>query len=115
MAYEEFPKTEHEPNPERVFSREEILEEILLQVLKRHEKFQFKIERELRNAEGIYLLEALDPKAGKRYTYQRKGSFEGRGQKIESSETTIRSEDLDDGYSRTLAGYDPTTDRWKEQ
>jgi hypothetical protein len=115
MSYKEIPNAENESNPERALSREQIMEELLVRIMSSHEKFQIKVERELSNAEGIYLLEVLSPDTGRRYVYQRKGSFEGSGQKIESSGTTIRSEDLDDGYSRTIADYDPIAGRWINQ
>jgi len=115
MPHEGIPTIDAEPNPERVLSREKILEELLMRMMISHEKFQFRVEREMSDAEGVCFLEVLSPDKGKRYTYQRKGSFEGRGQKIESSGTTIRSEDLDDGYSRTLADYNPDTGEWVDQ
>ena len=98
-----------ETGPERILGREEIIRMVLNWCEK------FRIERELADEEGIYLLEVIASDNTKRYTYQRKGSFSGRGGKIESAGTTIRSEDLDDGYSRTLADYDPIADAWIAQ
>ena len=99
-------ESDKEPNLERILSREEVLSELH----NRCEKFE--VERELADAEGVYLLEVISEDKAKRYTYQRKGMFAG---KIESAGTTLRSEDLDDGYSRTLADYDPITGEWTDQ
>lgn len=98
-----------ETGPERILSREEIL----AQINTRCENFE--IERELADADGIYLLEVLNQEKTKRYVYQRKGLFPIGDKKIESGGTTIRSEDLDDGYAETLADYDPTTNKWIDQ
>ena len=106
MSYEGIPKADNEPTPERILSREEVLS----QLHSRCEKFE--LERELADAEGVYLLEVTSEDKTKRYAYQRKGTFVG---KIESAGTTIRSEDMDDGYSRTIADYDPTTGEWKDR
>lgn len=107
MPYKEGP---HETGPERILSREEVLSQL------RSRCENFEIERELGDADDIYLLEVKDSDNSKRYAYQRKGSFMiGASQKIESLGTTIRSEDLDDGYSRTIADYDPKTNEWIDQ
>lgn len=106
MPYEEVPKVENEQNQERIPSREEIVSEL-------HNRCEeFEVERELADTEGVYLLEVMSSDKSKRYTYQRKGLFTG---KIESAGTTIRSEDMDDGYSRTIADYDPITGNWVDQ
>ena len=102
----EVPTMENEPNPERILSREEVLS----QLRSRCEKFE--VERELADAEGVYLLEVMSEDKTKRFVYQRKGTFGG---KIESAGTTVRSEDMDDGYSRTVADYDPATGEWIDQ
>lgn len=106
MSYEGAPKSENEPTPEHILSREEVLSQL------RSRCENFEVERELVDAEGVYLLEVLSTDKTKRYVYQRKGTFTG---KIESAGTTIRSEDMDDGYSRTLADYDPITGEWIDQ
>lgn len=95
-----------EAGPERILSREEILS----QLQGRCEKFD--VERELSDADGIYLLEVMTKDGTKRYTYQRKGAFDG---KIESAGTTVRLEWMDDGFSKTLADFDPATGEWVEQ
>ena len=106
MPFEESPRAQSEPNPEKALSREEVFAQL------RSRCEGLEIERELSDAEGIYLLEMMSPDKAKRYVYQRKGIFSG---KIESRSTTIRSEDLDDGYSRTIADYDPITGEWVDQ
>jgi hypothetical protein len=106
MPYEGVPKAESETNPEHILSREEVLS----QLRSRCEKFE--VERELADAEGVYLLEVMSEDKTKRFVYQRKGTFGG---KIESAGTTVRSEDMDDGYSRTIADYDPAMGEWKDQ
>jgi hypothetical protein len=106
MPYENISRVENEPNPERVLSREEVLSQL------RSRCEGLKIERELADENGVYLLEMISPDNAKRYVYQRKGLFIG---KIESAGTTIRSEDLDDGFSRTIADYDPMTGEWIDQ
>lgn len=98
-----------ETGPERILSREEIL----AQINTRCESFN--IERELADADGVYLLEVVASDNSKRYVYQRKGLFPIGAKKIESGGTTIRSEDLDDGYAETLADYDPATNEWIDQ
>lgn len=95
-----------ETGPERILSREEILSQL------RSRCENFDIERELADVLGVYLLEVLSPDRTKRFVYQRKGTF---GDKIESTGTTIRSEDLDDGFSRTIADYNPITGEWVDQ
>lgn len=109
MSYEQVPKIESESNPERILPREEVLRQL------RSRCEDFAIERELADAEGVYLLEVISSDNTKRYVYQRKGSFPGKVQKIESTGTTIRSEDMEDGYSRTIADYDETTGEWIDQ
>ena len=110
MPHEESPKMNpNETSPEHILSREEVLSQI------RSRCEGFEIERELEDADGIYLLEVKASDNSKRYTYQRKGSFPGKSHKIESAGTTIRSEDLDDGYSRTIADYDPKMNAWIDQ
>lgn len=99
----------NETSPERILSREEVLSQI------RSRCEGFEIEQDLKDADGIYFLEVRALDNSKRYTYQRKGSFLGESHKIESVGTTIRSEDLDDGYSRTIADYNLTTNEWVEQ
>ncbi len=111
MSHENIHEREVESNPERSLSRDEILAELSLS----HSIEKLNIERELSDVDGVYLLEVLYPEQGKRVVYQRKGSFEGKGSKIESSRTTIRVEDLDDGYSRTIADYDPIKGEWVNQ
>ncbi|OGZ00648.1 MAG: hypothetical protein A2946_01485 [Candidatus Liptonbacteria bacterium RIFCSPLOWO2_01_FULL_53_13] len=98
-----------EVGPERVLS----LEEILSQLRSRCESFE--VERELGDAEGIYLLEVKSLDGSKRFTYQRKRLLPGQPQGIESAGTTIRIEWLDDGFSKTLADFNPTTGEWVEQ
>jgi hypothetical protein len=98
-----------ETSPERILTREEILSQI------RSRCEHFEPERELRDEEGIYLLEVIASDNSKRYTYQRQRIIPGQPQGVESAGTTIRSEDLDDGYSRTLADYDPRTNTWIDQ
>ncbi|MGC9610849.1 MAG: hypothetical protein ABSE68_01355 [Minisyncoccia bacterium] len=100
---------ENKEKKERILSREEILSQLgsRCEIL--------KIERELADAEGIYLLEIINKENTKRYVYQRKGSFMGSSGKIESSGTTIRSEDLDDDFSKTIADYDSETNEWMDQ
>ncbi len=97
---------ENEPNPERILSREEVLSEL------RSRCEGLEMGRELADADGIYLLEMMSPDKARRYIYQRKGLFAG---KIGSAGTTLRSEDMDDGYSRTIADYDPATGEWIDQ
>ena len=99
-------ESDKESKLEHIHSREEILS-ILLSFCEK-----FEPERELADAEGVYLMEVVSEDKTKRFVYQRKGTFGG---KIESAGTTIRSEDLDDGYSRTLADYDPNTGEWTDQ
>lgn len=98
-----------ETSPERILSREEILSQI------RSWCENFEMERELVDADGIYLLEVKASDNSRRYVYQRRKLLPGQPQGVESAGTTIRSEDLDDGYSRTLADYDPQTDTWIDQ
>jgi len=106
MSNEVIPNVENESNPEKILSREEVM----AQLKSRCEGME--VERELSDADGVYLLEMMSSNEGRRYVYQRKGTFAG---KIESGSTTIRSEDLDDGYSRTIADYDPETGEWIDQ
>lgn len=102
-------KGSEEGDKERISSREEILSQLgsRCEIL--------KIERELSDEEGIYLLEVINKENTKRYTYQRMRLLPGQPRGIESSGTTIRSEDLDDGYSRTIADYDSETNEWTDQ
>ncbi|MDO8516479.1 MAG: hypothetical protein Q7S28_04460 [bacterium] len=102
-------KVEGELNPERVLSREEVLSQI------RSRCEGFEIERELEDADGIYLLEVKSSDNTKRYIYQRKGSFSVGSKKIDSFATTIIAEDLDDGYARTIADYNSETNEWVDQ
>jgi hypothetical protein len=106
MSYEDQKMDVSETGPERILSREEVLSQL------RSRCEDFEVERELADAEGVYLLEVMSADKTKRYVYQRKGVFAG---KIESAGTIVRSEDLDDGYSRTLADYDLTTGEWIDQ
>jgi len=97
-------------NPvQSAFCREEILGAI------RNHCENFEIERELSNAEGLYFLQVQNTEKTKRYFYQRKGSFSKDTEVIDSATTTLFSEDLDDGYSRVLADYDPKTGEWTRQ
>jgi hypothetical protein len=106
MSYEDQKMNANETGPERILSREEVLSQL------RSRCENFEIERERADAEGVYLLEVMSVDKTKRYVYQRKGIFGG---KIESAGTTVRSEDVDDGYSRTIADYDPVTGEWIDQ
>ncbi len=103
-------RAESEPNPERALSREEILSEL-------HRRCEnFTPERELADSDGIYLLEVVSSDGAKRYTYQRARLLPALpGHDVESTTTAIRSEDSDDGYSRTLADYDPKRGIWIDQ
>lgn len=98
-----------ENGPERVLSREEVLSKILSYCE------HFAIERELVDEAGIYLLEVIAEDKSRRYSYQRKRILPGQPTDIESAGTTIRSEDLDDGYSRTHADFDAAKNQWIEQ
>ena len=111
MSSEEGPKINpSETGPERILSQEEVLAQL------RSRCESFEIERELEDADGVYLLEVKSSDGSRRYAYQRKGSFMvGGSQKIESLGTTIRSEDLDDGYAQTIADYNPNTNEWVDQ
>ncbi len=110
MPHEEGPKVNpNETGPERILSREEVLSEL------RSRCEIFEVERELEDAEGIYLLEVKASDGSKRYTYQRKRLLPGEPRGIESVGTTIRVEWLDDGYAKTLADYDPITNEWIDQ
>jgi hypothetical protein len=101
--------TPQETGPERFPSREEILSEL------RRWCESFEEERELTDERGVYLLEVVSLDKSKRFAFQRERRLPGQPQGIESSGTTIRSEDLDDGYSITLADYDPETGKWIDQ
>lgn len=110
MSYEEGPKVNlSELGPERILSREEVLSQI------RSRCEEFEIERELEDADGVYYLEVKAKDNSKRYIYQRRGSFPVDSKKIDSLKTTIISEDLDDGYARTIADYDSKTNKWIDQ
>jgi len=100
---------ENESEKERTLSREEILSQLgsRCEIL--------KIERELEDADGIYLLEVINKENTKRYTYQRERLLPGQPRGIESSGTTVRSEDLDGSYSDTIADYNPELDKWIDQ
>lgn len=98
-----------EGGPERILSRDEIIAEI-----SKHCE-SFEPERELSDEQGIYLLEVKATDGSRRYTYQRKRLLPDAPQGIESSGTTLRSEDLDDGYSRTIADFNPNTGEWVGQ
>ena len=107
MSHEEMPEMNaSERGPERILSREEVLSQL------RSRCERFEIERELTDADGVYFLEVKNSDNTKRYTYQRKGIFSER---IGSAGTIILSEDMDDGYSRIIADYDPETGEWKDQ
>ncbi|TSA44513.1 hypothetical protein D4R51_03725 [bacterium] len=101
--------SESEGKKERIFSREEILSQLgsRCEIL--------KIERELEDEKGIYLLEVINKENTKRFIYQRERLLPGQPRGIESSGTTIRSEDLDDGFSKTIADYNPELDKWIDQ
>jgi hypothetical protein len=99
----------NETGPERVLSREEVLSQI------RNRCENFEVEQELGDADGIYLLEVKASDNSKRYRYQRKGTFPVGTRNIGALKTTLISEDLDDGYARTIADYDPETDAWMDQ
>ena len=109
MSQEEAPRMENEPNPERALTRFEILGK-----LSRHCE-KFKVEREIEDAEGIYLLEVVDEFHRTRYIYQRKGSFPGRGHEIKSVTTTILEEDIESGYSKVVSDYDAASGWWIDQ
>jgi hypothetical protein len=95
-----------EAGPERILSREEVLSEL-------GRRCEFSgVHRELVDAGGVYLLEVMNKDKTKIYIYQRQGSFAGG---VESALTTIQSEDMDDGFPRTLADYDPKTGQWVDQ
>lgn len=97
-----------EAGPERILSREAVLAKL------REYCDAFKIERELADQDGIYLLEVVSDDGKKRYAYQRKGTFPGaRGRNMSSAGTTVRVDDLDGSfYSETLADYNPKDDAW---
>lgn len=95
-----------ETSPERILSREEVLSQL------RSRCEQFEVERELSDAEGVYLLEVLSSDGTKRFAYQRKGLFANQ---IGSEKTTIRVDWTDDSYSTTLADFDPVTGAWIDQ
>jgi hypothetical protein len=98
-----------EAGPEHILPREKIL----LELRNRCENFQ--VERELSDEDGIYFLEVMSADNAMRYSYQRKGSFPGGSHRIESTGTTIRSEDVNSGWSETLADYDEKTGEWVNQ
>ena len=105
----EQPPMTSERGPERILSREEILAKI------KSYCEQFTVERELADEAGVYLLEVVAADNSKRYAYQRKRLLPGQPKGVESASTTIWSEDLDDGYSRTLADFDAEKNEWIEQ
>ncbi len=109
MTYEDPTASQAESSPERIPSREEVISKL-------HSYCEsFEIDLELADAEGVYLLRVRAADNSKLFTYQRKGTFQAESKEIGSAGTTIRSEDLDDGYARTLADYNPATNEWVEQ
>lgn len=99
---------ENETSPERILSREEIL----IELHKRCESFDIVLEKS--DEQGIYILDvkAVD---GVIYAYQRKRPLPGQPQGMESAGTTIRVEWADGSYAKTLADYDPISNKWVEQ
>jgi hypothetical protein len=97
-----------EEGPERILSREAVLAKL------REYCDSFKIDRELADQDGVYILEVVSDDGMKMYTYQRKGTFPGnKGRDIVSARTVIRVDDLDGSfYSSTLADYNSKEGVW---
>ncbi len=95
---------------EHVLSREEVLEAITQHVE------GYTIERELSDAEGVYLLEArvVGEKPGEvtEYRYQRKGEF-GRNQSLQTAIHVAYYEDDMPVGGTTIANYNETTGEWE--
>lgn len=100
---------EAEIGPERILPREAVLAKL------REYCDSFRIERELSDENGIYLLEVFSNESGNTmYAYQRAGTFPGNnGMNITSAGTSVRVEFLDwSSYPETLSDYDSFKDTW---
>lgn len=97
-----------EAGPEKILSREAVFAKL------REYCDSFKVDRELSDQDGVYILEVVSDHGKKMYTYQRKGTFPGtKGRDIASAGTSIRVDDLDGSFfSETLADYNPKEDSW---